>query len=281
MSAPVLLAVAAAFLFAAGNNLQRHAAAKVPHVGYGPVRLIRRLLRSRRWLAGGTCAIAGLVLQVRALPAGGVILVQSVIASTLVFSLLLEAMVERRRPSVVQLGGSVLVVVGITVLIRIGQPVAGESLTSLWRVAPAGAAAALLGGGALFQARHRPKSRRTALLLGAAGGACFALDAVFLRDLAEALSPATPLRGLVDVAGFAFTSAVGNLAVQRGFQLAPLRHVLPAMAAAEPLAAIACGWFFFAERLQAGWTGATAVVVGLVLMVAGVIACVIRPRVPL
>jgi drug/metabolite transporter (DMT)-like permease len=277
VSAPVVLAVAAAFLFAAGNNLQRHAAARVPHVGHGPVRLVLRLLRSRRWLAGGTCAVLGLVLQVRALPAGGVILVQSVIATTLVFSLLIEDVAERRRPSVLQLGGAVLVVAGLVVLIGIGRPEVGASLTSLWLLAPAWAAVALVGGGALLRARYRPKGRRTAMLLGAAAGACFALDAVFLRDLAETFTAHAPVRAIADVSGFALTSVVGNLAVQRGFQLAPLRHVLPAMAASEPLAAFCCGWLLFGERLRTGWAGAVAVVLGLALMVAGVAACALHP----
>lgn len=277
MRGPVLLAVGAAFLFAAGNNLQRHAAAKVPHQGYGPLRLIMRLLRSPRWLAGGACAIAGLILQIRALPVGGVILVQSVIASTLVFSLLLEALVERRRPSPVQIGGAVLVVAGTTVLIRLGQPGAGDSLASHCRLAPLWMAVAVVGGGALLRARLRPRGRRTAIVLGAAGGACFAIDAVFLRDFAEAVHTVDAVRILADVAGFAVTSGVGNLAVQRGFHLAPLRHVLPAMAVAEPLAAFACGWLVFGERLDAGPAGLVVVPAGLALMVVGVLACALNP----
>jgi drug/metabolite transporter (DMT)-like permease len=272
--------VGAAFLFAAGNNLQRHAAAKVPHDGYGPIRLIVRLLRSPRWLAGGACAVAGLLFQICALPAGGVILVQSVIASTLVFSLLLEALAERRRPSPVQLGGAVLVVAGTTVLIRLGRPGTGDSLASLWRLVPLWLAVAFVGGSALLRARYRPRGRRTAIVLGAAGGACFAIDAVFLRDLAETIHDFDGVRVAANVAGFALTSAVGNLAVQRGFHLAPLRHVLPAMAVAEPLAAFACGWTVFGERLQVGSAGLVVVPVGLSLMVAGVLACALNPVPP-
>jgi drug/metabolite transporter (DMT)-like permease len=277
---PVLLAVAAAFLFAAGNNLQRHAAARVPHVGYGPVRLIRRLLRSRRWLAGGACALLGLAFQVWALPTGGVILVQSVIASTLVFSLLLEAVAERRRPSARQLGGAALVGAGLVVLIRLGRPDVGAEMSSPWRAALAWTAVALIGVGALLRARYCPKGRRTAMLLGVAAGSCFALDAVFLRDLADAFAPADLLRLAADGAGFALTSVVGNLAIQRGFQLAPLRHVLPAVAAAEPIMAFCCGWLVFGERLRSGWVGVVAVGAGLALLVTGVLACVLHPGAP-
>jgi drug/metabolite transporter (DMT)-like permease len=277
MTVPVVLAATAAFLFAAGSNLQRHAAARVPHAGIGPVRLVRRLLRSRRWLAGGGCAVVGLGLQVRALPAGGVITVQSVIASTLVFSLLIEAVAERRRPSTRQVGGSLLVVAGLVVLIRIGRPALGESLTSLWLLALLWAVVAVVGGGALLHARHRPRGRRTAMLLGAAAGACFAVDAVFLRDITEAFSQRDALRVVVDVAGFALTSVVGNLTMQRGFHLAPLRHVLPSMAASEPITAFFCGWLLFGERFHAGWAASAAVGVGLLCVVVGVLVCSLSP----
>jgi len=278
VSLPVALAAVAAVLFAAGNNLQRHAAAKVPTVGYGPVRLIRRLLKSPRWLAGGACAVGGLLCQARALTQGGVILVQAVIASTLVYSLLMEAVVERQRPAVGQLTGSAAVVTGIVVLVGVGRPVAGGEITSLWHAAPAWVTIALVGGGALLRARWRPKGRRTAIALGAAAGVCFAVDAVFLRGLAAALSPFDSVTVATNAAGFAVASVVGNLAIQRGFQLAPLRHVLPAMAATEPVAAFACGWVLFGERLQPGAVGVLSVIGGLLLMVTGVVLCALRGR---
>jgi drug/metabolite transporter (DMT)-like permease len=276
ISAPAALALVAAVAFAAGNNLQRTAAAKVPTDGYGPIRLILRLLRSPRWLAGGACAVVGLLCQVSALGRGGVILVQAVIASTLVFSLAMEALAERRRPDAGPLIGSVTVVGGIVLLVRVGQPGAGGEFTSLWRALPAWIAVGLAGGGSLLLARRRPKGRTTAIVLGAAAGTCFALDAVFLRGLADAFSPWDTVTVVTNAAGFAVASVLGNLSIQRGFHLAPLRHVLPAMAATEPLAAFACGRLLFGERLQPGPVGVLAVVGGLALMTAGVVLCATR-----
>jgi drug/metabolite transporter (DMT)-like permease len=276
MSLPVMLAAVAAVLFAAGNNLQRHAAARVPAAGYGPVRLILRLLRSPRWLAGGVCALGGLLCQARALTQGGVILVQAVIASTLVYSLVMESAVERRRPTLGAVAGAAVVVLGIVLLVGVGRPVAGQQIGSLWRAAPAWGMIALVGGGALLRARCRPKGRLTAIGLGAAAGVCFAVDAVFLRGAAASLSPFDSVTVATNAAGFAAASLVGNLAIQRGFQLAPLRHVLPAMAATEPVAAFACGWVLFGERLHPGPVGVLSVVAGLLLMVAGVVLCALK-----
>jgi drug/metabolite transporter (DMT)-like permease len=276
VSTPELLAAVAAVMFAAGNNLQRHAAAKVPAAGYGPVRLILRLVHSPRWLAGGGCAVGGLLCQARALTQGGVILVQAVIASTLIYSLIMEAAVERRRPGAVQIGGAAAVVAGIVLLVGVGDPVAGGGIRSLWHTAPAWIAVGIAGGGALLRAHLRPKGRRTAIVLGSAAGICFALDAVFLRGLAATLSPFDAVTVATNLAGFAAASGVGNLAIQRGFQLAPLRHVLPAMAATEPVAAFACGWVIFGERLHPGAVGVAAVIGGLMFMVAGVVLCALR-----
>jgi drug/metabolite transporter (DMT)-like permease len=277
VSTPVLLALVAAILFAAGNNLQRHAAATVPAAGNGPVRLLLRLVRSPRWLAGGLSATVALLVQARALTQGGVILVQAVIASSLIFSLAIESVVERRRPGLAQVSGAGLVAVGITLLVGIGKPGVGGEFSSLWRAAPAWVAVGVVGGGALLVARRRPKGRLTAITLGGAAGTCFALDAVFLRGLAGTLSPFDTVTVLTNAAGFAAASLLGNLVIQRAFQIAPLRHVLPAMAAAEPMAAFASGRLLFDERLQSGVVGVLAVTGGLALMLVGVVLCALAP----
>ena len=275
---PVLGGLVAAVLFAVANNVQRHAAQSVPHGHVGPVGLLLRLLRTPRWLAGSGSAVLALLVQAWALSQGGVILVQAVIASTLVWSLALECIVERRWPNLPQVAGGVLVAAGISVLVLIGKPGAGGEFHSLGRAAIVWAVVGLVGGGALLTSRRRPKGRRTALVMGAAAGVCFALDAVFLRGLTAALSPLVLFTLLINVAGFAVASLLGNLVIQRAFQLAPLRHVLPAMAAAEPVTAFLCGRYVFGERLSSGVSGVLGVGGGLLLMVCGVILCALgRP----
>jgi drug/metabolite transporter (DMT)-like permease len=280
---PVAGGLVAAVLFAVANNAQRHAAAAVPQGHVGPVGLLLRLLRNPRWLAGSSSAVLALFVQAWALSQGGVILVQAVIASTLVWSLALECVVERHRPTPTQTAGAALVAVGITVLVLIGRPGAGGEFHSLGRAAVVWGIVALVGGGALLTSRRRPRGRRTAVVMGAAAGVCFALDAVFLRGLTAALSPFDRIGFLINLAGFVVASLLGNLVIQRGFQMAPLRHVLPAMAAAEPVTAFLCARYVFGEHLNSGVVGALGVGGGLLLMVCGVILCAIgriRPPSP-
>jgi drug/metabolite transporter (DMT)-like permease len=273
LALPVTGALVAAVLFAVANNAQRHAASAVPHGHVGPVGLLLRLLRNPRWLAGSSSAVLALVVQAWALSQGGVILVQAVIASTLVWSLALECMVERRRPTATQTGGALLVAVGISVLVLVGRPGAGGEFHSLGRAALVWGVVGLVGGVALLTSRRRPRGRRTAVVMGAAAGVCFALDAVFLRGLTAGLSPFDRIGVLINLAGFAVASVLGNLVIQRGFQLAPLRHVLPAMAAAEPVTAFLCARYVFGEKLNSGVVGALGVGGGLLLMVCGVVLC--------
>lgn len=269
----MLGALLAALLFAAGNNLQRHAAAADTHADAGPIRLFLRLLITPRWVLGGGLALVALFFHARALTQGGVILVQSVIATTLVFSIVIEAVVERRRLRPAELAGSVIVVVGIALLVGIGKPGISEEFRSALKAAAVMAVALVIGLGALRLSHVRQRGRRTALLMGAAAGACFALDAVFLRAAAASLSPLDRQVLVINGLGFGAASLLGNLVVARAFQSAPLRHVLPGLAAAEPITAFACGRLVFGEPLENGLVGAVAVGGGLVLMLIGVVLC--------
>src|SRR3954469_2650353 len=132
---PVAGGLVAALLFALANNAQRHAASAVPAAHVGPVGLLLRLLRNPRWLAGSSSAVLALLVQAWALSQGGVILVQAVIASTLIWSLALECVVERHRPTSIQTGGAALVRGGISALVLIGRPGAGGEFHSLGRAA--------------------------------------------------------------------------------------------------------------------------------------------------
>jgi drug/metabolite transporter (DMT)-like permease len=272
-SAPVLGALAAALLFAAGNNLQRHAAAADAHAKAGPLRLFLRLLITPRWLLGGVLALVALVFHARALTAGGVILVQSVIATTLVFSILIEAAVERRWLRPQELVGSIVVVTGIALLVGLGRPGASGEFRSAGKAIGVLALTAVVGAGALYRSHRVPRGRRTALVLGASAGVCFALDAVFLRAVAASLSPLDRPVVLLNGIGFGVASLLGNIIVARGYQSAPLRHVLPGMAAAEPVTAYLCGRLVFGEPLAGGPVSELAVAVGLILMVIGVVLC--------
>jgi hypothetical protein len=265
----IWLASGAALSFAVANNLQRHAASRVPIEAGGPVRLVLRLLRTRRWLLGSSLAVAALALHAVALARGGVILVQAVLAAGLIVALGLEALRERRWMDRREMSGSLLLVAGVTTLLGWGRPGDGipvditvQSVTGVMVLA--------VSGIGLVASRAHHQIRLSAMTMGIAAGTCFALDAVFLKGLALATNDLDALPALINVLGFATASGLGNLIVQRAYQRAPLRLVLPAVTAADPLCAFAVGRLLLHEHLSREAGSGTAVAVGLVAVVVGI-----------
>ena len=264
------LAIAAAVVFALANNLQRGAASVVPLEAGGPVRLVLRLLRAPRWLLGSSLALLALGLHALALQRGGVILVQSLLAAGLVVALGIEAAQERRRMHPGEALGSALLVTGVILLLGIGRPGDGWAVGLDQQIVAAGAVVVVAGIGYLGFKLHS-RLRLSALVMGAAAGACFALDAVFLKGMADYAGDLDALPAVLDLAGFAAASLVGNLIVQRAYQLAPLRFVLPAVSAGDPLAAFAIGKLVLHETLQGGAWANLAVAGGLTAMAVGIV----------
>src|SRR3954453_19309901 len=266
----VALALAAATLFAVTTNLHRGAASAVPMHEVGPLRLLLRLLRTPRWLLGSFCALVALALHTVALSFGTVIVVQAVLSTGLVLALALEALRERRRPSAREVCAWVLVVAGIVAVLSLARPHGGRHIGTIALVMTlvlAGLVAAL----GLLVGRPRLARPAVAVVMGAAAGTCFALDAVFLKGLAGAVGHAVALPALLDLGGFVVASVLGNLVVQRAYQQAPLRHVLPAVTAADPVAAALVGVLLLPEHLRPGPVAVAGLVGGLAAMVVGIV----------
>ncbi len=278
-------ALAAAAIFALTTNLQREAASSVPAHGNGPVRLVRALLASPRWLLGGLLGLIALGLHAVALAHGSVTVVQSVMAVGLVLALSLEALRNRRRLRPAEWGGAVMVVIGVIGVVTVGEPGRpGPSTRALaWGVCAAVALTTLV---AVVRSRRAVGGDGQARLLAAAGGACLAVDAVFLQRVAEALQPGhglltalgtdwsamPPGAGWVvaDAAGFLLASLVGGVAVHRAYQVAPLRTVQPAVAAAEPVTALLVGFAVLGEGVRGGVLGGLLLIGGLAAIVGGI-----------
>jgi len=264
------LAAGASVVFAVANNLLRGAASVVPVDAGGPVRLLVRLLGTPRWLLGSALALAALALHAVALARGGVILVQSVLASGLIVALGLEAVSERRRPGRRELGGAFVLVAGVVLVLAWGRPAGGRPI-GLRVQAMTSVVLLLFAAVGLLYSSARRHPTRAAVVMAAAAGACFAVDAVFLKGLSNSLDDLDALPVLTCVAGFAVASFLGNLLVQRAYQRAPLRVALPAVTAADPLTAFAIGRFLLGETLRSGPAAITAVTVGLVGIAVGIV----------
>jgi hypothetical protein len=177
---------------------------------------------------------------------------------------------ERRHPALREGAAWLLVVVGIIALLSLARPHGGrvEGYGSVVLTLLLAVAVAAVG---LLAARTRLPRPAVAVVMGGAAGTCFALDAVFLKGLAMAGGHLLTWRSLLDLGGFVLASVLGNLVVQRGYQQAPLRHVLPAVTAADPLAATVVGLALLHEHLHPGALAVAGLVGGLAAVVVGIV----------
>ena len=269
---PVALALAAgaSVVFAVANNLQRGAAATVPVEAGGPFRLLLRLAGTPRWLLGSTLALAALALHAVALGRGGVILVQSVLASGLVVALGLEALHERRALRWREVTGACVLVAGVILVLAVGRPAGGRPI-GLGVQAVTFAVLLLMVAAGLANSSGRRHRDRAAVVMAAAAGGCFAVDALFLKGVSNWLDDLDALPALTCMVGFVVASFLGNLLVQRAYQWAPLRVALPAVTAADPLVAFVIGRVVLGETLRSGASAVAAVIVGLIGIAVGIV----------
>ncbi|HET9655627.1 MAG TPA: DMT family transporter [Kineosporiaceae bacterium] len=292
MLVSTLAAFAAATLFGVTTNLQRMAAAMVPADAGGIGHLVGRLIRNPRWLLSGVLGGVALALHALALLDGSVMVVQSVMALGLLFALALEARREHRTPRPGEVAGAALVVAGVGLVVGFSSQDGQVPVTGNWSllVCTGVVAATLIG---LARTRSGVGRRWQARALAAAGGACFAVDAVFLKGLAgvgdialQALLPGSSAPGdgsgqdltvetlviaVVALTGFLGSSAVGGIAVHRAYQVAPLRVVQPALASAEPLTAFGIGVLVLHEPVRGGVAGFTVLACGFAAITAGIL----------
>ncbi|MDT7539027.1 MAG: hypothetical protein QOI82_2612 [Actinomycetota bacterium] len=255
-------ALGATAFFALSTALKHRTAGLTPQVrGAGRGALGRFVVATARhpiWLAAIGADILGLALQVVALHLGALSVVQLLMITALVFSLVLaHRFAHTRMSSQEVIGGAVLVAALIGFL-----DVSGASSPRISGVAqpadhvPAiviGAVAVLVAVLCVLLARQVPRGFAAALL-GIAAGLTYAMTAALIKSCSDvalsqgliALLTSWQLYVLV-VAGL-----IGLVLGQLAFQSGPLRASLPAIAIVDPLVSIAVGVFVYDEHLRPG-----------------------------
>jgi drug/metabolite transporter (DMT)-like permease len=269
-----LLASAAAVLFGVATAIQHRAAHSVPIDDVGPIRLFLRLLRKPRWLAGRVLDTAAVGLQALALRSGSLVVVQCIVACGIVAAIGTSAAMDRRWPHRREWFGSTAVVAGVILVSGITSARHDHQRPSTTQWIQLAAVVAVLAAFAHFALRsQRPSwlSRRPSLILGACAGVCFALGSGFLKigslDLRHSAHRPT---AIVALGAFVILGVVGNVAAQRSFQIGAISDGLPALVAAEPIAALLAGMILFHERIAMDPRGAVGVA-GLIVVIIGVI----------
>ncbi|MFE1956059.1 MULTISPECIES: DMT family transporter [Streptomyces] len=277
----LVLAVSAAFCLGIGFVLQQNAARRAPLGDFLRPRLLLDLMRMPRWLAGIGFMVCGMALGAVALGNGEVSLVEPLLATNLLFALLLS-----RLQTYVPLGrqgwlGLLLLAGGVTAFIVAGQPSGGgEKAGPLrhWLII------GLMVGGALLLAALAKRSRlsKAPVLLAVATGMLYGVQDALTRVSGQRFQAGGLSHLFLGWQPYAvlLLGVTGLLLVQSAFETAPLRMSLPALTAAQPLAGIACGVGFLGDRLRTDAAALTWEVLGLAGIVAGVVLLGLHPAMP-
>ena len=267
----VVLALAAALLFALGTVLQQRVAAAASGADAMKAGFLVRLARQPQWLAGIAADAGGFVCQAAALGLGRIVVVQPLLATSVVFALPLGAWLNGQRTGRRELLAATLVTAGLAVFLVVGDPSGGrdDATPAAWLIAGAliGAACALLVAAAAGRA---PAPR--AALLGTATGLLFGLSAALTKATVERLDDGVlavvgdwHLYALA-VVGYA-SMALGQASLQTG-ALAP---AVATQMVLDPVASLLLGVFAFAERLHETAAGVAASLAALAVMLGGLV----------
>ncbi|GGX02140.1 membrane protein [Streptomyces malachitofuscus] len=267
----VVLALLAALANAASTVLQRRAAADQPEGGAGvrqAVRWLRQVLRNPYWVAGAGMLALTSVLQAAALGVGSLALVQPLMATELLFTLVVGSVVFHRRPDRRTWLAFVSLAAGLAVFLTSVAPAPGRSTASAgaW-LASAGA---VLGAVVVLVVTARAvRGAPRAALLGLASAVSFSLTAALLKEVtghipdgADAVLGTWPLyaTGVAGVTAF--------LLLQGAFRAGTLAASAPALTLGDALTSVALGWALFGEGITLGVRVVPAVI-GVLLIGAG------------
>ncbi|MCW2953852.1 MAG: hypothetical protein JWQ48_3022 [Conexibacter sp.] len=267
----VLLALAAAVVFALGTVLQQQVAEQSSDDDALRAGFLLQLARRPRWLAGIAADGAGFVFQFLALQAGRLVVVQPVIATSVVFALPFGAWLGGARPGRRELGAAVAVTVGLIAFLIVSDPRGGRSDPTTLAWICSGGACAAASGLLVLAARGRPPGQRAALI-GIATGILFGLSALLTKAVGEQLD-----KGIVDVVADWHLYAlivVGWASMtlsQASLQSGALGAAIATQMAVDPLTSVLLGIFALGERLHETALGAAGSVLALLVMIGGVI----------
>lgn len=269
----VVAALGCAACFAAASVAQQRATRTVPESRNLSFRLLIELLHRPRWLAGVGASAGGLGLQALALHFGGLILVQPLILTELLFALPVAIRLHHQRMHAREWLATSAVAGGIALFLIIASPRGGTPNPPVGTWVIMGAVAVPVIAVLLFVARDPERPLRSTLL-----GACAGITFGVLAALLDSLTFVIAHHGF----GAAFESwqlyalpilaTGGELLAQSAFQSGALAACLPAMDSLEPAVSIAIGVAAFGEKIVHTPLGVALEIVGLAATAAGIVA---------
>lgn len=248
-SIAVLIALAAAFCFAIANVLQQRVAARLPTTAAFDTGVLLRLARCPLWLVGFAAVVVSISLQAAALAMGRLVVIEPVLASSLLVALALSAWADHNRMRAGEWAAAIATFAGLAAFLVASQPSGGQPTAG---TLPLGFAAigALSFAAITTLIAVRLSPVRRALVLGVGGGVAAGVTDALTKSVAF-LAGAHGLGVFGDLRLYllVFVGLLAYTVQQNGYRAAGLAAFLPAFAVLDPAVGSALGLSIYHERL--------------------------------
>lgn len=269
----VTCAVVAALSYALSNVLQQHEAEQIAQDDTLKFGLLAKLAHRPRWLFGMGADVGGYVFEAIALGTGTLVIVEPILATSLLLSLFLGAVINRRHVDREGWTAAMVLAIGVSLFLFVVAPTRGDELapTRSWLIAAPLIIAFVLV--CVAAARAATGSRRAAFL-GLGAGALFGTSAVLTKAFVHYLGG-----GIFnwiphwEPYALAVSSIVGLVLAQSAFQTGGLAAAVGAEQVMQPLTGVALGVGLLDERLGiSGTVAALLLIAALIAMMWGVLS---------
>jgi hypothetical protein len=266
-----LCAMVAATSYGISNVLQQHEAEQIAESETLKLGFLARLAQRPRWLVGMGADVGGYVFEALAIGIGTLVVVEPIMATSLLASLFFGALINHRVITAADWLAAVVFGVGLTVFLILVRPSHGDDIASAsaWIVA-----APLIVGFVLVcvaLARARSGAWR-AMFLGLGAGTLFGTSALLTRAFVHYLG-----NGIFDWVphwepyALAVSSITGLLLAQSAFQTGSLATAVSAEQIMQALTGAALGVGMLNEQVEvAGVVWGGFLIAAVVAMVWGV-----------
>ena len=267
----IVFALLAALSNAVNEATQHIASTAAPRRSSG-WRLAVYLFRNPLWLFGWVALAAAFVFQALALHNGLLSIVQPVLATELVFMLLLRRFWIQQSIRAVTWVAAAVTCVGLTVFVIAGQPGGGQPTPAGKHWFTAGLACCACAGVLAVVARWGSPSLRAALY-GSASAVMWALVATFIKATTDTLTQ-FGVGGMFThwpVYALAAGSVAALFLMQAALHVGPLRASQPFIVIVDPIVSIALSVWLFGEHFTSDGAVLALAAAGLAVMCAGVV----------
>jgi drug/metabolite transporter (DMT)-like permease len=268
----VVAAVSAAFLYALSNVLQQEQAETVSEEHAVKLSILGQLARRPRWWIGMGSDVGGYVFEALALGAGSLMLVEPLLSTSLLLSLVLSTVMRRRAVDRAGWIAAVVLAAGVACFLYQVSPEGGAQTASIRHWVAIGVPLVAFILFCVARARLTTGSSRAALL-GAAAGAAFGISAVLTKAFVHYLGAGIfAWVGHWEPYALAVASIGGLVCSQSAFQTGSLPAAVAAEQVLQPLVGVLLGAVLLGEQTSAnGLVGFVAVCVAVAAMLYGVI----------